>query len=588
MQRRFIALLAIVLALTLFWPASLAAATASGGAAAQSSGPEGPSQSLKTGAWQLGSYDVAKVRILGVPAITVAVPVLADSTGPDAQLRARLIENNLRLLYAPPTICSVDELLADLWVRRSLRSHGDDQDRGQTACDINRRSSTRLTAGLELASVMSAEGLPVLEARLPGREPIALLTVTDADARLNGIPAVELAERWRITLLPRLRHAQALLQPEAWARVLMLLGLALLLLAALLGGLLVLWKRTEHWDERLQQRLPRGQGAAAGSDLLLELPNAVRIAIVLAVLLILSTMNALATMAIPGQFAEGLSLLLRPGLLIAKVLVVAFAFLVLRGIVRVLLRQWLAGRRVSAEQRPRRRQRYRTLRQVSLRLLTLSAGMILVIWWLVDLERFREITASGLLAGGALVGALVFAFQALLRDFVSGLVVLLEDRYAIGDWVEVGTLSGEVVDIGIFSSQFRTLDQRLVVVQHGMVDRLINHTKLRSGALISLLLSHRLGSLRQALTVIQQELDLFAGQSPWKERLLDPPLLRAVDAVNPQGIEVSVLIQTLAGEQWSLKRELLLRLKDALHRSAIPLANTLEWGNLEPPQQAVP
>lgn len=50
--------------------------------------------------------------------------------------------------------------------------------------------------------------------------------------------------------------------------------------------------------------------------------------------------------------------------------------------------------------------------------------------------------------------------------------------------------------------------------------------------------------------------------------------------MNPQGIEVSVLIQTAPGQQWSMKRELLRRLEEALHKRAIPLASTLEWGSL--------
>ncbi|MCP9820273.1 mechanosensitive ion channel [Synechococcus sp. Cruz-9H2] len=577
MPRLLAALLALSLTLILGWPfGSSDAIAAAKGPSTERSAAEA-SKSVTT---QVGSFDTAKVSILGVPAITVAVPVLSDSDGPDAELRARLIENNLRLLYSPQAICNPGELLADFWVSRSIRSKQGAETTGQPACDIHRWSSRSNPDEVNLATIMSNEGLPVLEARFPGRDPMPVLTVTDADSRFNGLPASELADRWRNTLESRLRHAREWLRPESHARILGLLGLAQLMMVALLVALLAVWQRTQRWQAHLYEAQLARQGTSVQLDVLLQSASLISIGVFLVVLLIARSMGALATMALPGQFTLGLTLLLQPGLLFFKILVVAIVLLIVRALANFLLRQWLSSGRQPSDQHPRRLQRYRTLRSVIDRLITLAAGIVLLGWWAFDLEVVSGISASGLLAGGALLGALVFVFQGLLRDFVSGLVVLLEDRYAIGDWIEVGSSSGEVVDIGILSAQFRTVDQQLVVVQHGLVDRLVNHTKLRSGALIYLVLSHRIGSLRQALRVIQQELEAFAAESPWKSRLLDPPMLRAVDAVNPQGIEVSVLIQTATGQQWSMKRELLRRLEEALHKRAIPLATTLEWGSL--------
>jgi small conductance mechanosensitive channel len=61
-----------------------------------------------------GSYQLASVRILGVPAIRVTSPTLALGRGSiDARRRARVIEGNLRMLYRPPQLCSVGERVAD-------------------------------------------------------------------------------------------------------------------------------------------------------------------------------------------------------------------------------------------------------------------------------------------------------------------------------------------------------------------------------------------------------------------------------------------------------------------------------------------
>ena len=67
-----------------------------------------------------GKFELAKVRILGVPAITVASPVqLGDQSGIEASVRARVIEGNLRALYDPSQLCSFGERLSE-WMLDSL------------------------------------------------------------------------------------------------------------------------------------------------------------------------------------------------------------------------------------------------------------------------------------------------------------------------------------------------------------------------------------------------------------------------------------------------------------------------------------
>ena len=184
-----------------------------------------------------------------------------------------------------------------------------------------------------------------------------------------------------------------------------------------------------------------------------------------------------------------------------------------------------------------------------------------------------ELSGSALLASGALLGALAIVFQGLLRDFVSGLVLLFDDRYAIGDSVEVQGFSGEVIDVGVLSTELRCLDQRVVVLPNSDCSKVVNLTKLRSGVELQLVLSHRVRDVAEVLALLEAEAARFGADPLWQNLLLEAPQWRGITAVTPEGITVSVLLICQAGQQKPAERALLARLLQQLHERAILLAD---------------
>ena len=188
-----------------------------------------------------GSFHRAKVRILGIPVLTVASPVVTGSAGPDARQRAQVIEGNLELLYRAQEVCTeaegIGEFILDQFFLRL----------GQRACDSNQLGLLGDPGALKVEVAGGSGGLPVLQARVPGRElPLPLLSVTDDDARLNGTTPQRLAERWRPLLEKRLRFARHLLESGVLRRRFRTMALLELVLGGLLFaglGLLSLVKR---------------------------------------------------------------------------------------------------------------------------------------------------------------------------------------------------------------------------------------------------------------------------------------------------------------------------------------------------------
>jgi len=577
-----------------------------------------------------GSFHRAKVRILGIPVLTVASPVVTGSAGPDARQRAQVIEGNLELLYRAQEVCTEAEGLGEFILDQFfLRS-------GQRACDSNQLGLLGDPGALKVEVAGGSSGPPVLQARVPGRDlPLPLLSVTDDDARLNGTTPERLAERWRPLLEQRLRFARHLLESGVLRRRFRTMTVLELVLGGLLFAGLGLWSLVKRQLGRLELQetqalaasLPgsppapasavlaanpagqsdhtaQGLAGAAGVPmatsnaespplapsgprhtvatavqhgrnrrLLIPALHLLSRTLLAAVLLLLPLMVGVAVLAVPGQIPLAIALLLQPFSVLGKLLLGWLLAQLLLAVLAALLTQWNGNPSLTPERRARRNQRYRSLRRVVNRLVHLACITLVALWVVVDIPGVRDLSNHALLASGALLGALALVFQDLLRDFVAGLVLLLEDRYAIGDAIAIDGLSGEVIDVGLLSTELRSADQRVVIIPNSQCKQVVNATKLRSGQELRLTLAHGGADPRRALTVIEQAASALAADPAWGAELLEPPRLLGLRQVSPEGLEVALVVVTRAGRQGGVERELLLRLVEALQAAEIPLAD---------------
>ena len=525
-----------------------------------------------------GKFELAKVRILGVPAITVASPVqLGDQRGIEASLRARVIEGNLRALYDPNQLCSFGERLSE-WVLDSLL-----QSDAHVCTAGQRYGLDRSGTPLTLEVIRDGSGPYELAARLPGRQqPFPLLTVTLADAEINGARELALAQAWRERLEGRLNHARRIYSPTQLARRVRLALMSELLLLLLVSATLLLWRRLRQRTSRLHDELRTRGRSDRRAEIRLHAEQALNIGVLLLMLYLLVLMIGVAVVAIPGKVPLAIELVLQPTFAVIKFLGVTLATFLLRSLSTFLLSQWAEDVDVPQRLQARRQQRYRSLLSTTHRLINVAGIGVVLFWVLLDVPGVRSASVSLLLAGGALLGALAFVFQGLLRDVSAGLVMLLEDRYAIGDWIEVGGIEGEVVEMGLFSTQIRCLDQRMNILDNSSILQMRNHTKLRSGSLVTFVISHRQRDLEIVYRTLALEIEAFCLDPVWGNRLLGDPILRGIKRTTALGVQMQVLLVTRAGEQWTTEREFQRRALRALHRRGVQMADGLELGSWQP------
>ena len=532
----------------------------------------GNQEQVQGAATSAGSLETARVSILGVPALVVTAPTLGrNSTTPSASQRAAAIQGNLALLYAPSNQCSAAEAITESILEAVLATTPRD-----LSCERAALNMLGTPADLQVRVQVGAGGGPVLEAFTSTRSaPLPLLTVTPEDARYQGMSQDELAERWRARLERRLRHARSMFTREQLLLRWRLTALALTVVLLLAAGLLLLWTQ----NRRLSHRLARWEQDQPGRwrHLLVQINQAGGQLLFLMVLACGVLAAGALSSALPGGVTTAIALMLQPLTALGKALALAVVVLLVRLVVAFCLHQWVDNVDTPVEQRARRRQRYRNLLQVSHRLIDLFTIVVLTVWVVIDLPGVRQASDQLLLAGGALLGGLAIVFQTLLRDFVGGLLVLLEDRYAVGDWVQLGGYSGEVVDVGLLSTQLRCLDQSVAIIQNGAESRLLNETMIRSGAEVRVLVSHAVDDLDRALAVLWRCCDAFAADAEWQDALIGAPQVRGLTAEGPQGLELSVLMVARANRQWAASRELRRRLVNGLRAEGIPLARLPEW-----------
>ncbi|MBB1242219.1 mechanosensitive ion channel family protein [Streptomyces durbertensis] len=268
---------------------------------------------------------------------------------------------------------------------------------------------------------------------------------------------------------------------------------------------------------------------------------------------------------------------LAAGLRIILIVVIA---LVLRTVVRRTITRLIARMNRSAEatnsplggllvNAERRRQRSEAIGSV---LRSVSSFLILGTAALTVLSVF-QISLGPLLASAGVAGvALGFGARNLVTDVLSGMFILLEDQYGVGDRIDVGDVTGVVLEIGLRVTKLRGDDGEVWYVRNGGIARVGNLSQGWATATVDVEVraDEDLARVREAVAAAGQGL---AGESPWDERLWGSVDVLGLDSVSLDTMVLRVSAKTMPGEAKGVERELRLRIKEALDGLGVRLVD---------------
>ncbi|MGH2625772.1 MAG: mechanosensitive ion channel family protein [Anaerolineales bacterium] len=237
-------------------------------------------------------------------------------------------------------------------------------------------------------------------------------------------------------------------------------------------------------------------------------------------------------------------------------------------------------RRLEGEGRhPQRRARLRTMlragRGLAFALVLAAAGLAAL--------RLFGIDITPVLAGAGVIGlGLSLGAQFLIRDFLGGLIILIEDHYHVGDVVKVGAISGTVERITLRATYLRDGEGQLHIVPNGDIRTVSNLTADWSRAVVDFSIDLS-ADMAQALAALQQACDRTAADEKVRDDLLDPPEVAAWNGMTDWGTQVRLMARTRPGKQWGVARALRRYGVEALQSAGIPLAVPRQTLWMQPP-----
>lgn len=187
-----------------------------------------------------------------------------------------------------------------------------------------------------------------------------------------------------------------------------------------------------------------------------------------------------------------------------------------------------------------------------------------------------QINLAPFIAGAGIVGiALGFGAQSIVRDFLAGVFILIEDQYGIGDVIEIDTdVIGEVEDITLRITRLRDIEGTVWHVPNGEIKRIGNHSQLWANAVVDIDVSYDT-ELRVAMEIIDRVADDFWTETHEDDSLsghiIEDPKVLGVQKLGESAITLRLVVKTDPLAQWQVKRELRLRLKEAFDLAGIEI-----------------
>lgn len=254
---------------------------------------------------------------------------------------------------------------------------------------------------------------------------------------------------------------------------------------------------------------------------------------------------------------------------IRVIVIIAIAvvvFLICRPIIRSVIKG-IVSHRMAGEDETDIQQRTDTLSSILVKI----AGIIILIIAVITILPEFGVNITTLIAFIGVGGlAIAFAAQSLIRDFIAGFFILLEDHYSIGDVVSIAGVAGVVEDISLRRTVLRDLDGNVHSVPNGKVELSTNMTKKYSRVNLNVSVGYG-ENLKHVIDTINRICQEMAEDPQWKDDFITTPSALRVDKLGDSGIDIKILGDTRPAKQWGIMGELRLRLKSAFDSEGIEI-----------------
>ena len=209
-----------------------------------------------------------------------------------------------------------------------------------------------------------------------------------------------------------------------------------------------------------------------------------------------------------------------------------------------------------------------------------AALMIWAVFIMIFLQKIN-IDIAPILAGAGIIGLAVgFGAQELVRDFITGFFILLENQIRTGDVAIINGTGGLIEKIELRTITLRDLSGTVHVFQNGKINSVSNMTKGWSAMVFDIGVAYK-ENLNKVMKIMKDVSEDLRNDSDFKSLILEPMEIFGLDSFGDSALIVKGRIKTKPIQQWTVGREYRKRLKEAFdeHRIEIPFPHqTIYWG----------
>ena len=205
---------------------------------------------------------------------------------------------------------------------------------------------------------------------------------------------------------------------------------------------------------------------------------------------------------------------------------------------------------------------------------TLFKSIGTTVIWIVALMMLLgefDVNLGPLIAGAGIIGVAVgFGAQSLVRDLLTGVFMLIEDQYGVGDVVDLGDAIGTVESVGLRTTRLRDISGTVWHVPNGAIARVGNMSQLWARVPLDLDVAYDT-DLDAAMAIIKRVADEVWHEQGDDTTVLEEPSVVGVQAFGADAVTLRVMVKTEASEQWATARLLRKRIKQAFDEAGIEI-----------------
>jgi len=254
------------------------------------------------------------------------------------------------------------------------------------------------------------------------------------------------------------------------------------------------------------------------------------------------------------------------GLKIAGIIVVVFLInKILQSVIEKLIRRLIVTDHFSSKEAEIKRE------DTLIKIMNSTVSVLVILIAGIMILQSLGIPIAPIIATAGIFGVAVgFGGQYVISDILSGIFIIIEDQYRVGDVICVGDTCGSVEDISLRMTTIRDLDGTVHHISHSEIKKVSNFSKSYSRINMNIGVAYD-SDLELVKSVINKVGEELAKDSNWKDLIINPPHFLRVNDFKDSSVEVKILGETSPGKQWEVAGEIRYRLKTAFDKEGIEI-----------------